>query len=95
MLGTCSVPPSLLEQFIASGQIPTLTRNSPATSDHDVDAPRSIDDELAKGYADHPNVDLRTSLSESVSAYFGELLATTELNAILDRYWQSVRCRWT
>ncbi len=87
MLGTCSVPPSLLEQFIASGQIPTLTRNSPATFDHDVDAPRSIDDELAKGYADHLNVGLRTSLSESVSAYFGELLATTELNAILDRYY--------
>ncbi len=58
MLGSCSAPPTLLEQVIASGQFRAVTRNSPATFYYGVDEPRGIDYELAKGYADHIGVEL-------------------------------------
>jgi membrane-bound lytic murein transglycosylase F len=42
-LSSCSIPPSLLEQIIASGQFRAVTRNSPATFYYDADEPRGID----------------------------------------------------
>ena len=58
LLGSCSAPPTLLEQVLASGQFRAVTRNSPATFYYGVDEPRGIDYELAKGYADHIGVEL-------------------------------------
>ncbi len=75
MLGSCSVPPSLLEQIIASGEFRALTRNSPATFYYGTDEPRGIDYELAKGYAEHIGVELRMNVAERFWQIFPDVAA--------------------
>lgn len=74
MLGTCTVPPSLLEQIIASGEVRVVTRNSPATFYYGIDKPRSIDDELAKGFADHLVVKLHMYVAERFWQIFPDVI---------------------
>ncbi len=64
MLSTCTVPPTLLKQIIASGEFRALTRNSPATFYYGAEEPLGIDYELAKGYADHIGVELQMNVAE-------------------------------
>lgn len=73
MLGSCSAPPTLLEQVIASGQFRAVTRNSPATFYYGVDEPRGIDYELAKGYADHIGVELHMYVAENFWQIFPDV----------------------
>ena len=72
-LGSCSVPPTLLEQIIASGQFRAVTRNSPATFYYGADEPRGIDYELAKGYADHIGVDLHMYVADGFWQIFPDV----------------------
>jgi len=72
-LGSCSVPPTLLEQIIASGQFRAVTRNSPATFYYGADEPRGIDYELAKGYADHIGVDLNMYVADGFWQIFPDV----------------------
>ena len=65
-LSSCSAPPSLLEQIIASGEFRAVTRNSPATFYYGINTPRGIDYELAKGYADHIGVDLHMYVADGI-----------------------------
>ena len=74
MLGSCSAPPTLLEQVIASGQFRAVTRNSPATFYYGVDEPRGIDYELAKGYADHIGVELHMYVAENFWQIFPDVV---------------------
>jgi membrane-bound lytic murein transglycosylase F len=73
VLGSCSAPPTLLEQVIASGQFRAVTRNSPATFYYGVDEPRGIDYELAKGYADHIGVELHMYVAENFWQIFPDV----------------------
>ncbi|HEY5623708.1 MAG TPA: membrane-bound lytic murein transglycosylase MltF, partial [Gammaproteobacteria bacterium] len=63
-LTTCSIPPSILEQVLASGELRVLTRNSPATFYYGADEPLGIDYELAKGYAEHLGVRLNIEVAD-------------------------------
>jgi len=74
VLGSCSAPPTLLEQVIASGQFRAVTRNSPATFYYGVDEPRGIDYELAKGYADHIGVELHMYVAENFWQIFPDVV---------------------
>ena len=59
LLGTCSSPPSLLQQIVRSGELRVVTRNSPATFYDAHDEPRGIEYELARGYADRLGIGLK------------------------------------
>lgn len=74
MLGTCTVPPSLLEQIIASGEVRVVTRNTPATFYYGIDEPRGIDYELAKGFADHLGVKLHMYVAERFWQIFPDVI---------------------
>lgn len=73
MLGTCSTPPSLLEQIVRSGAIRVVTRNSPTTYYYGVDQPRGIDYELAKGYADRLGVELELHVADEFWQIFPDV----------------------
>jgi membrane-bound lytic murein transglycosylase F len=75
VLGTCSAPPSLLEQIVRSGELRVVTRNSPTTFYYGVGQPRGIDYELAKGFADRLGVDLRIDVAEQFWQMFPEVLS--------------------
>lgn len=66
MLGTCSSPPSVLEQILRSGELRVVTRNTPAAFYYGADEPRGIEYELAKGFADRLGVGLRIYIADQV-----------------------------
>ena len=59
LLGTCSAPPTLVEQIQTLGQLRVVTRNSPTTFFLGAEAPLGPEYELAKGFADELGVDLQ------------------------------------
>lgn len=59
LLGTCSSPPSLLDQILISGELRVATRNGPSTFYYGSDEPRGVDYDLAKGFADRLGVELK------------------------------------
>ena len=73
LLATCSAPPSLLEQIIASGEFRVLTRNSPATFYYGPEEPLGIDYELARGYADYIGVELDIRVTDRYWQIFPEV----------------------
>jgi membrane-bound lytic murein transglycosylase F len=73
LLGTCSTPPSLLEQIVLSGEFRAVTRNSPVTFYYGQDEPRGISYELAKGFADRLGVDLRIYVAEEFWQIFPDV----------------------
>ena len=74
VLGTCAVPPTLLEQIIASGELRAVTRNGPSTFYYGTDEPRGIDYELTKGYADHLGVELNIYVAEQLWQIFPDVV---------------------
>ena len=66
LLGTCSSPPSVLDQILRSGELRVVTRNTPAAFYYGADEPRGIEYELAKGFADRLGVGLRIYIAEQV-----------------------------
>lgn len=64
LLGTCTPPPSLLEQIVSSGELRVVTRNTPAAFYYGADEPRGIEYELVRGFADRLGVDLRIYIAD-------------------------------
>jgi membrane-bound lytic murein transglycosylase F len=59
LLGSCSSPPSLLEQIIRQGELRVVTQNSPTTFYYGADEARGIEFELARGFAQRIGVSLK------------------------------------
>jgi len=72
-LGTCSTPPSLLQQIVRSGELTVVTRNSPTTYYSGVGAPRGIDYELARGFADRLGVKLELYVADQFQQIFPDI----------------------
>lgn len=58
MLGSCSSPPTPLEQILRLGELRVVTQNSPATFYYGAEQPRGIEYELAAGFAERLGVAL-------------------------------------
>ncbi|HEU4617599.1 MAG TPA: membrane-bound lytic murein transglycosylase MltF [Gammaproteobacteria bacterium] len=67
LLGSCSGPPSVLDQILELGELRVVTRDSPMTFYLGSDAPRGIEYELARGFAARLGVDLKISVENRVS----------------------------
>lgn len=64
LLGSCSSPPSLLEQIILTGELRVVTQNSPTTFYWGREEPRGIEYELVRGFAERLGVDLRIYVAD-------------------------------
>lgn len=73
LLGTCSQPPSLLEQVQARGELRVLTRNSPTTYYLGPDGPTGLEYDLASRFADYLGVELKLIVPEGLEAMFSAL----------------------
>ncbi|HEX7081418.1 MAG TPA: membrane-bound lytic murein transglycosylase MltF [Gammaproteobacteria bacterium] len=58
LLGSCSTPPTVLEQILRLGELRVVTTNSPATFYYGSEEARGIEYELALGFAEKLGVDL-------------------------------------
>jgi len=66
MLSTCSSPPSVLERVLQTGELRVVTRNTPSAFYYGPDAPRGIEYELARDYAERLGVSLRIYVDDNV-----------------------------
>lgn len=73
LLGTCSVPPSVLEQVQARGELHVLTRNSPTTYYMGPEEPTGLEYDLAGLFAEHLGVELKISVPAGLGSLFHEL----------------------
>ncbi len=73
LLGSCSSPPSPLEQILRDGTLRVVTQNSPATFYYGADEPRGIEYELARGFAERLGVDLSIDTADRVWEIFPEI----------------------
>ncbi|MDQ2068694.1 membrane-bound lytic murein transglycosylase MltF [Natronospira bacteriovora] len=73
ILGTCSLPPSLLEQVQARGELHVLTRNSPTTYYLGPEEPTGLEYDLVRLFADHLGVELRVTVPDGLGAMFSQL----------------------
>jgi membrane-bound lytic murein transglycosylase F len=71
-LGSCSSPPSLLEQIIHDGELRVVTQNSPATF---YDELRGIEVELARGFAERLGVSLKLYAADEFRQLFPDILS--------------------
>ena len=74
LLGTCSSPPSLLEQIRISGELRVVTRNSPTTYYQGANGPLGVEYELVKLFADELGVQLKLQVAGTVGMVFPPLL---------------------
>ena len=74
LLGTCSFPPSVLEQIMSRGELRVVTRNSPAAFYYGSDEPRGIEYELARGFAERLGVDLRIYMADQFGQVFPDVV---------------------
>ncbi|HSG66314.1 MAG TPA: membrane-bound lytic murein transglycosylase MltF [Gammaproteobacteria bacterium] len=72
-LGSCSIPPSLLEQVVRSGALKVVTRSSPTTYYDGAGEPRGIEYELVKGYAERLGVELELYVADEFRQIFPEI----------------------
>lgn len=73
LLGTCSQPPSLLEQVQARGELRVLSRNSPTTYYLGSDGPTGLEYDLASRFADYLGVELKFMVPENLQDMFSAL----------------------
>jgi membrane-bound lytic murein transglycosylase F len=73
LLGSCSSPPSLLEQIVETGVLRVVTQNSPATFYYGNDAPRGIEYELARGFAERLGVRLDMRIADRFQELFPDI----------------------
>lgn len=73
LLGTCSQPPSLLEQVQARGELRVLTRNSPTTYYLGPDGPTGLEYDLASRFAEYLGVELKLIVPDGLDAMFADL----------------------
>ncbi len=67
LLGSCSGPPSILDQIKALGELRVVTRDGPLTFYAGPKEPRGIEYELARGFAARLGVNLRISVEDRFS----------------------------
>ncbi len=77
LLGTCSTPPSLLEQVRDVGELRVVTRESPVTFYEGADGPSGPEYDLVRGFADDLGVELVIETVDSVSEIVPRLLDGT------------------
>lgn len=75
LLGSCSSPPSPLEQILLRGELRVVTQNSPATFYYGADEPQGIEYELARGFAERLGVTLTIMTAHRASEILPEIHA--------------------
>jgi membrane-bound lytic murein transglycosylase F len=74
LVGTCSQPPSVLEQIRSSGVLKVVTRNSPTAYYLGVEGPEGPEYELASGFAKWLGVDASFKVAASGATTLTEVL---------------------
>ena len=67
LLGTCSSPPPLLDQVLATGELRVVTRDSPVSYVEGPDGPSGPEFDLVRRFADDLGVDLVIETVHSIS----------------------------
>jgi membrane-bound lytic murein transglycosylase F len=75
LLGTCSMPPPLLDQILERGQLRVVTRNTPTTYYIGPDGPQGPEFDLVKGFAEDLGVTLVIDTVDAVSDIMPRLLS--------------------
>ena len=75
LLGTCSSPPSLLDQILEVGELRVVTRDSPTTYYVGPDGPAGPEFDLVSGFAADLGVDLVINSVDSVSEILPHLIS--------------------
>ena len=75
LLGTCSTPPSVLEQVLEIGELRVVTRDSPTSYTTGPDGPTGPEYDLAQAFADDLGVELVMLPVDSVSEILPMLLS--------------------
>ena len=75
LLSTCSHPPSLLDQVLATGELRVVTRAAPSSYFVAPDGPSGAEFDLVRGFADELGVALIIESVESVSEIVPRLLS--------------------
>jgi membrane-bound lytic murein transglycosylase F len=73
LLGTCSVPVSVIERIQATGELVVLTRNSPTTYYVGAEGPTGFEYDLARQFADYLGVELRIEVPANMAELFDRL----------------------
>lgn len=73
LLGTCSEPPSLVQQIQTLGELRVLTRNSPTTFYLGPEGPVGPEHDLAQRFADDLGVELIIEVEEELQKMFPDL----------------------
>jgi membrane-bound lytic murein transglycosylase F len=68
LVGTCSQPPTVLEQVLGSGVLKVATRNSPTAYYLGVEGPEGPEYELARGFARQLGVEVSFIVAPSAAA---------------------------
>lgn len=75
LIGTCSSPPSLLEQILEVGELRVVTRDTPTTYFVGPDGPAGPEFDLVQGFANDLGVNLVIHLVDSVSEILPQLIS--------------------
>ena len=75
LLGTCSSPPTLLDQVLRQGELRVVTRNSPTTYYVGTEGPAGPEYDLVRGLADELGVELVIKTVDSVAEVLPTLLS--------------------
>jgi len=75
LIGTCSSPPSILEQVLETGQLRVVTRDSPTAYTITPDGPSGPEYDLVKAFADALGVELVIETVGTVSEILPKLLS--------------------
>ena len=75
LIGTCSSPPTILEQVLDTGELRVVTRNSPTSYTLGPDGPTGPEYDLVRAFAEHLGVTLVIQTVESVSEILPMLLS--------------------
>ena len=75
LVGTCSSPPSMLDQVLDLGELRVVTRNTPTTYFEGPEGPAGPEFDLARRFADELGVELKIEIVDSVSEVMPYLLA--------------------
>ncbi len=73
LLTTCHVPPTLMEQILADGELRVVTRNSPTTYYLGPEGPVGIEYDLARGFAQSLGVELNIYSLDSIGEMIPEV----------------------
>ena len=75
LIGTCSSPPSILEQVLETGELRVVTRDSPTAYTITPDGPSGPEYDLVKAFADQLGVELVIETVGSISEIMPKLLS--------------------